>query len=77
VTLRQAILKHPEQFVGTVSEKLLTYALGRGLEFYDMPVVRGIVHDAARNDYKFSSIIIGIVKSTPFQMRKAQERESN
>jgi Protein of unknown function (DUF1592)/Protein of unknown function (DUF1588)/Protein of unknown function (DUF1585)/Protein of unknown function (DUF1595)/Protein of unknown function (DUF1587) len=77
VTLRQALTKHPEQFVGTVVEKLLTYALGRGLEFYDMPVVRGIVREAARNDYKFSSLITGIVKSTPFQMRKVQERESN
>ena len=62
---------------GTVTEKLLTYALGRGLEFYDMPVVRGIVRDAARNDYEFSSLITGIVKSTPFQMRKAAGRESN
>src|SRR5262245_14663469 len=77
VTLRQALLKHPEQFTGTVTEKLLTYALGRGLEFYDMPVVRGIVRDAARNDYKFSSLITGIVKSTPFQMRRAQDRETN
>ena len=73
VTLRQALLKHPEQFVGTVTEKLLTYALGRGLEFYDMRVVRGIVREAAPNDYKFSSLIMGIVKSTPFQMRKVQE----
>jgi len=55
----------------------LTYALGRGLEFYDMPVVRGIVRDAARNDYKFSSLITGIVRSTPFQMRRAQDRETN
>jgi hypothetical protein len=77
VTLRQALMKHPEQFVGTVTEKLLTYALGRGLEFYDMPVVRGIVHDASPNDYKFSSLIAGVVKSTPFQMRKVQQRESN
>jgi hypothetical protein len=77
VTLRQAVLKHPEQFVGTVTEKLMTYALGRGLEYYDMPVVRGIVHDVARNDYKFSSLIVDIVKSTPFQMRKIQERDSN
>jgi len=73
VTLRQALLKHPEQFVGTVTEKLLTYALGRGLEFYDMRVVRGIVREAAPNDYKFSSLIMGIVRSTPFQMRKVQE----
>ncbi len=72
VTLRQALLRHPEQFVGTVTEKMLTYALGRGVEFYDMPVVRGIVRDAAKNDYKFSSLIMSIVKSTPFQMRKSQ-----
>jgi hypothetical protein len=77
VTLRQALLKHPEQFTGTVTEKLLTYALGRGLEFYDMPVIRGIVRDAARNDYRFSSLIMGIVKSTPFQMRKSSQSESN
>ena len=77
ITLRQALMKHPEQFAGTITEKLLTYALGRGLESYDMPVVRGIVRDAARNDYRFSSLITGIVKSTPFQMRRAQERESN
>jgi hypothetical protein len=72
VTLRQALNKHPEQFAGTVTEKLMTYALGRGLEYYDMPVVRGIVHDSAKNDYKLTSLIIGIVKSTPFQMRKSQ-----
>ena len=72
VSLRQALMKHPEQFAGTVTEKLVTYALGRGVEYYDMPVVRGIVKDAARNDYKFSSLIMGIVKSAPFQMRKSQ-----
>jgi mono/diheme cytochrome c family protein len=72
VTLRQALNKHPEQFAGTVTEKLMTYALGRGLEYYDMPVVRGIVHDSAKSDYKLTSLIIGIVKSTPFQMRKSQ-----
>jgi hypothetical protein len=72
VTLRQALMKHPEQFAGTITEKMMTYALGRGLEYYDMPVVRGIVHDAARNDYKLSSIIMDIVKSTPFQTRKSQ-----
>ena len=66
------MLKHPEQFAGTVTEKLITYALGRGVEFYDMPVVRGVVRDAARNDYKFSTLIMGIVKSAPFQMRKSQ-----
>jgi hypothetical protein len=77
VTLRQAITRYPEQFAGTVTEKLLTYALGRGLEYYDMHVVRNIVRDAARNDYKLSALVVGVVKSTPFQMRKSQERESN
>ena len=74
VTLRQALLQQPEIFVGTVTEKLLTYALGRGLGYYDMPAVRAIVRDAARSDYRFSSIVLGIVNSTPFQKRiKAPE----
>jgi hypothetical protein len=73
VALRQAILKHPEQFVRTLTEKMLTYGLGRGLEYYDMPTVRGIARDASHNDYRFSSIVLGIVKSTPFQMRRVQD----
>jgi len=73
VALRNAIMKHPEQFVRTLTEKMLTYGLGRGLEYYDMPTVRGIARDASRNDYKFSSIVLGIVKSTPFQMRRVQD----
>ncbi|HEX4275255.1 MAG TPA: DUF1592 domain-containing protein [Bryobacteraceae bacterium] len=76
VDLRKALLAHPERFVSTMTEKLMTYALGRGLEYYDMPVVRGITHDAARNDYRFSSIVMGIVKSTPFQMRRARDVEA-
>ena len=72
LALRQALLKHPERFVDTMTEKLLTYALGRGLEHYDMPVVRGIVHDAAKQDYKFSALVFNIVKSAPFQMKRAQ-----
>jgi hypothetical protein len=74
--LRKALLAHPERFVGTMTEKLMTYALGRGLEYYDMPVVRSIVCDAAKNDYRFSSIVMGIVKSTPFEMRRAREAET-
>jgi hypothetical protein len=74
VTLRQALLKQPEIFVGTLTEKLLTYALGRGLTSDDMPVVRAIVRDSAHQNYRFSSLIIGIVNSVPFQMRKTQER---
>src|SRR6185369_7611568 len=60
VALRTAILKHPEQFVRTMTEKMLTYALGRGLEYYDMPIVRAIAADAKNQNYRFSSIVMGI-----------------
>jgi mono/diheme cytochrome c family protein len=76
VDLRQALLQHPERFVATMTEKMMTYALGRGLEYYDMPVVRSITRDAAKNDYRFSSIVMGIVKSTPFQMKRAREADA-
>src|SRR5205085_1358560 len=69
VTLRNALLNRPEVFVGTMTEKLLTYALGRGLSYADMPVVRVIVRDAGRNDYRFSSLVLGVINSMPFQMR--------
>jgi hypothetical protein len=59
-----------------MTEKLLTYALGRGLEYYDMPAVRAVTHQAAQNHYRFSSLILGIVESTPFQMRRSQEPDS-
>jgi len=59
-------------FVGVMTEKLLTYALGRGLEYYDMPAVRKIVHDAAGQDYRFSSLVLGIVNSAPFEMKKGK-----
>ena len=58
--------------MGTLTEKLLMYALGRGIEHYDMPAVRRIVRDAAGQDYRLSAIIAGIVKSVPFQMRQAE-----
>jgi hypothetical protein len=67
--LRGWLTSHPDVFVGTVTEKLLTYALGRGLEPYDMPVVRGILHDTAATQYRMGSIILDIVESRPFQMR--------
>ena len=70
IELREALLRRPEQFVGTMTEKLLIYALGRGLEHYDMPVVRDITHQAAKQNYKFSAVVLGIVRSTPFQMKK-------
>ena len=63
-------MRHPEQFALTVSEKLLTYAVGRTLQYYDEPAIRKITRDAASNNYTFSSLIIGVVNSVPFQMRK-------
>jgi mono/diheme cytochrome c family protein len=69
VALRNALLERPEVFVGTVTEKLMIYALGRGLEPVDMPVVRSVVKNAAKNNYGMQSIILGIVQSSPFQMR--------
>jgi hypothetical protein len=68
--LRQALLKRQDAFIYTLTEKLMIYALGRGLEAYDMPVVREIVRDAARQDYRFGALLTGIVKSVPFQMRR-------
>ena len=70
--LRVALVSKPERFVGTLAEKLLTYALGRGLEHYDAPAVRAIVREAAANDYRFASLVVGIVKSMPFRMRRAE-----
>jgi hypothetical protein len=75
VDLRKALMKRPAQFVQTVTEKLMTYALGRSVEYYDMPAVRQIARDAARDDYRFSAIVMGIVKSAPFQMRKSADAE--
>ena len=56
----------------TVTEKLLTYALGRGVEHFDAPAIRRIVRNAARDDYRFAAVVVGIVNSTPFKMRKTQ-----
>ena len=66
-------MSHPEQFVSTTTEKLLTYALGREVEYFDSPVVRKIVRDAAPSNYRWSQIILGIVNSVPFQMRTVAE----
>jgi hypothetical protein len=68
--VRAALMAKPEQFVQTLTMKLMTFALGRTVEFSDMPSIRAIVHDAARNDYKFSALVMGIVKSDPFQMKR-------
>jgi mono/diheme cytochrome c family protein len=70
--LKQALLSRPELFVFALSEKLLTYGLGRKVEYYDAPAVRDIVRASRENDYRFSSLILGVVNSTPFQMRRSQ-----
>jgi hypothetical protein len=70
--LEQAILRRPDAFANTFSEKLLTYALGRGVEAYDGPAIRKVVREAEANDYRFSSFILGIVDSTPFLMRRSK-----
>ena len=71
--VRDYLLGSEERFVDTLSKKLLTYALGRGLEDYDPPAVRRIVRTAADDNYSWSSIVLGIVESVPFQMRRSQE----
>ena len=69
--LRDLLLARPDDFVGTVTEKLMGYALGRSIEYHDAPIVRKIVREAAGDDYRWSSIVLGIVKSTAFQMRRS------
>jgi len=68
--LEDALLSRPDLFASTLTENLLTFALGRGVEYYDGPAVRKIVRDAEKDGYRFSSLILGIVKSIPFQMRR-------
>ncbi len=74
--LEDALLARPELFVTALTENLMTFALGRGVEYYDAPAVRKIVKDSEKDDYRFSSIILGIVKSVPFQMRRAEMNEA-
>jgi hypothetical protein len=77
VSLRQAVLNHSDAFLGTFAENLLAYGLGRVPESYDIPVVRAIARDAERSGNRFSSFVLTIVKSAPFQMRRADEADSN
>ena len=70
--LEAALLRRPELFVSTVAEKLLTYGSGRGIEYYDAPAIRTIVREARRENFRMSSIVLGVVKSQPFQMRKSR-----
>ena len=73
VELQEALLQHPDDFVRTVTERLLTYALGRGVDDHDGPAIRAIVREAVKNDYRFSSLILAVVKSTPFQLRTSTD----
>jgi hypothetical protein len=68
--LRQALLRYAPQFTRVIAEKLMIYALGRGTEYYDMPLVRSIVHEAEKNNSRFSSLVLGVVNSEPFQMNE-------
>jgi mono/diheme cytochrome c family protein len=70
--LRKLVMSHQEQFVATLTSKLMTYALGRGVEYFDAPAIRKIVRDAAPNQYRWSSIVLGIVESLPFQQRVSE-----
>jgi len=75
IALRKMLTSRPETFVGVMTEKMLTYALGRGVEYYDMPAVRKAVRDASANDFRFSSLVLGIVNSTPFEMKMKPRRQ--
>jgi len=75
VALRKAVMRRPELFVRTVVQKLMTYGLGRGVDYTDMPIVRTIASESAKQNYRFSSIVLGIVKSVPFQMKTAQNTD--
>ena len=73
--MRQALLRYSPQFVRMFTEKMMTYALGRGVESSDMPVIRSIVRDAGKDNHRFSAIVLGIVKSAQFQMRTRIEAD--
>jgi hypothetical protein len=77
VALRQMLTSRPETFVGVLTEKMMTYALGRGVEYYDMPAVRGVVRESAANNYRFSSLVLGVVNSTPFEMKMKPRKQEN
>ncbi|HUA84158.1 MAG TPA: DUF1592 domain-containing protein [Bryobacteraceae bacterium] len=73
VSLREAILKHTDAYVTNFTEKLMAYGLGRIVDYHDEPFVRAVVKDAAKDDYRFSSIVLGIVRSIPFEMRRVEQ----
>jgi hypothetical protein len=75
--MREALLRYSPQFVRVVTENLFIYAMGRGSEYYDMPLIRSIARDAESKNYRFSSIVLGIVKSEPFQVNQKEQITSN
>jgi len=77
IELRQALLRRPDQFAQALTTKLMMYALGRELEYYDMPQVRAVVRAAARDDYRFAAIVVGIVNSDAFRMQVLPHAETN
>jgi hypothetical protein len=77
VELREALLRRPDQFVQALTTKLMLYALGRELEYFDMPQVRAIVRDAEDDDYRFAAIVTGIVNSDSFRLQALPHAESN
>jgi hypothetical protein len=76
-SLRAALMAKSDMFIRNFTQRLLTYGLGRGVEYYDMPAVRAIDRDAALQNNRFSAIVLGIVKSVPFQMRRAEAKPGN
>ena len=70
--LRGVLLARQDEFVTTVTEKLLTYALGRGVEYYDRPAIRAIAREAEADDYRWSALVLGVTRSLPFQMRRSE-----
>ncbi len=75
--VKQLILRDPERFAGAITEKLLMYAVGRNIQYFDAPAVRAIVRDAAAGDYKFSDLVLGVTRSIPFQTRKIVQKGQN
>ncbi len=75
VELRQALMRYSPQFVRSIVEKLMTFGTGRGMEYQDMPVIRAIVRDADKDNDRFVSLLMGIVRSAPFQMRVKEVAE--
>jgi hypothetical protein len=73
--LRKLLLQHQDDFVRTLAEKLLAYSVGRGIEFYDQPAIRKIARDSAASDYRWSSLVLGIVRSNPFNLGKVATKE--